>query len=199
MTRLVWTAMAIGVGIGILAGQGCGSVTGVGDPCTPEEELKTDFLGFDRNQVYTESKSFQCQTRLCLVDHFQGRTNCPYGQDRDGVPPESGGECKTPQTGKLVVGTSGDAINGKTVRAQCSNRRTAQAVYCSCRCANIEGKTDDGANYCKCPDGFSCQQLVTSIGPADTGLTGGYCVREGAAYDPNQPCTACDPVNNKCE
>ena len=27
-----------------------------------------------------ESRSFQCQTRICLVNHFQGRVSCPLGQ-----------------------------------------------------------------------------------------------------------------------
>ena len=61
--------------------------------------------------------------------------------------------------------------------------RTNKAVYCSCRCANIDGQTNDGANYCSCPDGFTCQQLVSSIGlGTNQELTGAYCIKSGTAY-----------------
>lgn len=53
---------------------------GVGDPCTPEEEHFPQFGGFRVSQEYIESRSFQCATRLCLVNHFQGRVSCPLGQ-----------------------------------------------------------------------------------------------------------------------
>jgi len=58
---------------------GCPS-TGVGDACTPEDEYKEQFSGFTLQSAFIESRSFQCQTRLCLVNHFQGRTSCPKGQ-----------------------------------------------------------------------------------------------------------------------
>ena len=44
----------------------------VGDPCVPEEEYSPTFSGFSVEEVSTESRSFQCQTRLCLVNHFKG-------------------------------------------------------------------------------------------------------------------------------
>jgi hypothetical protein len=53
---------------------------GVGDPCTPEDEHDSHFAGFDVGQTYIESRSFQCATRLCIVNHFQGRVSCPLGQ-----------------------------------------------------------------------------------------------------------------------
>jgi len=59
---------------------GCES-GGVGDPCTPEDEYKESFAGFDLSEENIESRSFQCQTRICLVNHFQGRVSCPNGQD----------------------------------------------------------------------------------------------------------------------
>ena len=40
------------------------------------------FTGFDEKEVNVESKSFQCRTRICLVNHFRGRVSCPYGQSR---------------------------------------------------------------------------------------------------------------------
>lgn len=53
---------------------------GVGDPCLPEEEYDSAFAGFKVTQEFIESRSFQCETRICLVNHFQGRVSCPLGQ-----------------------------------------------------------------------------------------------------------------------
>src|SRR5262245_26209503 len=53
---------------------------GVGDPCTPEDEYNPQFSGFAMTEEYIESRSFQCKTRICLVNHFQGRVSCPLGQ-----------------------------------------------------------------------------------------------------------------------
>lgn len=64
-----------------LALVGCPN-SGVGDPCTPEDEYKEQFSGFTLQSAFIESRSFQCETRLCLVNHFQGRTNCPLGQPK---------------------------------------------------------------------------------------------------------------------
>ena len=50
---------------------------GVGDPCTPEDEYEPQFAGFKVTEENIESRSFQCETRICLVNHFQGRTTCP--------------------------------------------------------------------------------------------------------------------------
>jgi hypothetical protein len=88
---------------------------------------------------------------------------------------------------------------GATVNPQCLDRTAEKAVYCSCRCANVDGQTNDGANYCTCPNGFSCTQLVSSIGATDEGLTGAYCIRNGTGYDPNNSCQAtCDPSAGNC-
>ena len=59
---------------------GCPS-SGVGDQCIPEDEYKENFAGFKVTEENVESRSFQCQTRICLVNHFQGRVSCPRGQE----------------------------------------------------------------------------------------------------------------------
>jgi hypothetical protein len=77
------------------------------------------------------------------------------------------------------------------VEPQCADRPAAQTVYCSCRCANINGRTDDGATYCTCPGTMMCVQLYSSIGNTDSGLdtiTGAYCVKANTEYDANAPC-----------
>jgi hypothetical protein len=53
---------------------------GIGDPCIPEDEYNADFAGFKVTEENIESRSFQCSTRICLVNHFQGRVTCPLGQ-----------------------------------------------------------------------------------------------------------------------
>src|SRR5262249_41304091 len=184
--------------------QGC-KATGIGDPCTPEQEYDPTFNGFDEQEVNVESKSFQCQTRLCLVNHFRGRVTCPYGQNetgdalQGGVPFSGDAQaCTVPGSTAKITGqpSGGGKGKGALVQPQCTDRVADKTVYCSCRCANLDGKTDDGANYCKCPDGFSCSQLVTSIGAGDTGLTGAYCVKDKTDYERTTACSAsCDPTN----
>src|SRR5215471_18426891 len=58
---------------------------GVGDPCIPEDEYKKNFSGYAETEVNVESRSFQCETRVCLVANFRGRVSCPYGQPAAGM------------------------------------------------------------------------------------------------------------------
>ncbi|MFO0643708.1 MAG: hypothetical protein U0183_31060 [Polyangiaceae bacterium] len=190
-SRLLLTVLLVGTGSVFFAGTGC-SASGVGDPCIPEQEYNEQFLGFSQKEVNVESKSFQCQTRVCLVNHFRGRVSCPYGQTAAGGG-RSSDPCVLPGTvdGK-VKGVPG-APEGAAVEPQCLNRKADATVYCSCRCANSQGKTDDGANYCACPDGFACEQLVDPTGQGNEGLTGGYCIKQNTKYDPGVDCQGdCD-------
>jgi hypothetical protein len=207
MTRTILAAAAAAIAVTIFTGTGC-NATGVGDPCTPEQEYLTDFLEFNINEVSTESKSFQCQTRLCLVNHFRGRVTCPYGQNMDGTPTspvtsccnaqnnatcKANAGCCTPGVPQPVVGPMPPSSTAAQIDPQCAERTADKAVYCSCRCADVNGNTNDGANYCTCPDGFACTQLVTSIGEGNTGLTGAYCVKSGTVYHSSDPCHDCNP------
>ncbi|MGH7295488.1 MAG: hypothetical protein ACRELB_11170 [Polyangiaceae bacterium] len=211
MTRTILASLAAAVAVTIVTGTGCNS-TGVGDPCVPEAEYSQAFLGFSYKEVNVESKSFQCQTRLCLANHFQGRVTCPYGQSSTGTAAGTTAFDETPGTSACLTPIS-QAVTGVdssgnvqappagvpptaapgAVLPNCTDRTAQNAVYCSCRCANIDGNTNDGANYCKCPTGFSCEQLVSAIGNIDTGITGGYCVKKGTDYTPDScaaPCSA---------
>src|SRR5688500_11472615 len=58
---------------------------GVGEPCSPEDEYQPAFSGFGVTEVNVESRSYSCETRVCLVNHFQGRVSCPYGQTAEEV------------------------------------------------------------------------------------------------------------------
>ncbi len=198
MTRSILAVFAVGLALAVLSGTGC-KQTGVGDPCTPEQEFQPTFQGFDQKEVLLESKSFQCQTRLCLVNHFKGRVSCPYGQKNGTAPTGAKDPCFVPGSTDPIIGNAADTANGKTVSAQCLDRTADKAVYCSCRCQNVDGRTDDGANYCKCPDGFHCGQLVTSIGASNEGLTGGYCVKDGTDFKTSDNCgQSCDASLKNC-
>ena len=187
MTRGILTALALTIGL-VLVSPGC-SDEGVGDPCTPEQEYNASFLGFSEKEVNVESKSFQCRTRICLVNHFRGRASCPYGQSIDGTGPlpgktigQSGGPCGIPGSESPITGKD-------------------KAVYCSCRCADINGQKPSDQVFCDCPDGFTCSQLVTSIGGGNEGLTGSYCIKSGTEFNKDSACNQgdCDPVKGDCE
>lgn len=214
MTRAILTSFLLGSCLFLVAAvsPGCKD-EGVGDPCTPEQEYDPSFLGFDEKEVNVESKSFQCRTRICLVNHFRGRASCTYGQSVDGVPPT--GTPPPNDNGCVVPGTT-DKITGLTnpgdpasfadpkkkalVAAQCRDRAADKTVYCSCRCADINGNQPSDQTFCTCPDGFSCTPLVTSIGAGNEGLTGSYCIKSNTAYNKDTACNQgdCDPNTNKC-
>lgn len=201
MVRPLATAIVLGGSLLFVAGPGCGD-EGIGDPCTPEQEFDPNFLGFDEKEVNVESKSFQCRTRLCLVNHFRGRVSCPYGQGPGGEAPPGGKNCTIPGTETPIEGAKDPATNDfvdtrkkSSVAAQCVDRASDKAVYCSCRCADINGQRPSDQTFCDCPDGFSCERLVTSIGQGNEGLTGSYCIKTNTKYDPTTACTQgeCDP------
>jgi hypothetical protein len=175
-----------------LSALGCDS-GGIGDPCVPEDEYQQTFNGFAETEVNVESKSFQCETRVCIVNHFKGRVSCPYGQkqgDIDMLPPDHGARCRVPGTnGKHCLngveqvectGNEGniDAIT-VPVAAQLLDRSAQDTVYCSCRCKG----PDPNANYCECPSGYECSELVKELGlPGRAQLAGSYCIKQGTAY-----------------
>jgi hypothetical protein len=187
-------------GVLFAAAPGCGD-EGVGDPCTPEQEYDPAFNGFDEKEVNVESKSFQCRTRICLVNHFRGRVSCPYGQSAEGAGPGEAGNCTVPGSATAITGDPNDVRKKALVPPQCVDRAADKAVYCSCRCADINGQKPGDQTFCDCPDGFTCTPLVTSIGKGNEGLTGSYCFENGTKYDSNTACNQgdCDPVTKKCQ
>jgi hypothetical protein len=170
----------------------------VGAPCLPYQELSPTFAGFNVAQLTVDQGDPACASGVCLVNHFQGRTSCAYGQVSDGTGVDGGAGCAVPGSGAPVA-PDGDPEVGKTVEPQCIDRSASLDVTCSCRCANPEGATDDGASYCTCPTGTMCAQLVPGFVSGDP-LAGGYCVPAGSTtYDPNNSCQAtCDPASDDC-
>ncbi len=198
MKRALLTAFLVGTGL-LIAIPAC-TDEGVGDPCTPEQEFEPSFTGFDDKEVNVESKSFQCRTRICLVNHFRGRASCPYGQSAEGNPPAGAAACTVPGTDTKITGLLNDADPASfkdprkkaLVAPQCVDRAADKAVYCSCRCADINGDTPSDQVFCKCPDGFACRPLVTSIGKGNEGLTGSYCIKNDTDYNKDTACNQGD-------
>ncbi len=206
-SRLVSSAVffVVALGSALLAAPGCSAGAGsgsdgVGKPCVPVMENDATFLGFQEREVNLETSSPSCATSVCLINHFRGRVSCPYGQSADGMGAGGVNPCKTPSKGAPVTGNANDRLKAQ-IPAQCVDRAADKAVYCSCRCANGNGRTDDGQQYCSCPDGFACTSAVTSIGSGTSDIAGSYCVKNGTVYDANTACNQgdCDPVAKKCE
>ncbi len=169
----------------------------IGAPCFSPLEETPSFAGFVELEVSLTSNSPQCgEGNVCLYNHFRGRVTCPYGQDKNGAGPGGTPGCETAVTCEPVRPNSPD--EGQTVPAQCSDRTAPSAVYCSCRCANIQGGTSDGT-YCQCPTGMSCTQLVSSLGlsPGTDDTSGAYCIKTGSEFDGGCE-DACDPIFGGC-
>lgn len=166
-----------GLALFALAALGCES-GGVGDPCIPEDEFFDTFSGFSLGEVNVESRSYQCETRVCLVNKFQGRVSCPYGTN--GTPADPNADptvrhnfpCEIPGFGGYTT---------VPVEPQLTARSPDVSVYCSCRC----GGDDPNARYCECPSGFECLEIVVSRDPQEQAqLAGSYCVRTNTNVDP---------------
>jgi hypothetical protein len=189
MNQKTWAKGVVTFFLGALS-IGCQS-GGIGDPCLPEDEYQLYFSGYAVTEVNLESRSFQCETRLCLVNHFQGRVSCPYGQGGPDPSKPDEQQCHVPGT------TGSETVIQVAVNPQYSKRMRNEAVYCSCRCAGA----DPEGRYCKCPTGFQCVKLldyVERLGSKE--LAGSYCVKDGTAYtegtDVLPACTVDDESKN---
>jgi hypothetical protein len=119
---------------------------GVGDPCTPEDEFQPDFAGFKMTEENIESRSFQCATRICLVNHFQGRVSCPLGQPGLDAPGSTRKACD-PDPAKMKTCdpmTDGECVAATTFVLDCNKDED---------CSTIPGlKCDTTAKLCTCDD-----------------------------------------------
>jgi hypothetical protein len=162
----------------------------IGSPCLPAAENVVDFPGFELGEVSVEQLSANEPSGgpVCLIDHFQGRVSCPYGENAAGEPPSCALPCRTP---------SGQAVAAPVV-AQCVNVPSAASVYWSCRCADSSGNTNDGT-YCTCPSSMTCKPLIATLGDAeDDDISGSYCVLAGAPAPGTSCAGSCDPTTAPC-
>jgi hypothetical protein len=161
------------------------SAASLGASCVPSPELSASFPGFSQTEVTLDENNPACGGgTTCVVNHFQGLTSCPYGQDA------GDDTCIVPGTSTAVL---------PEVPPQVTPRQADNTVYCSCRCENGVGKIDDGASYCACPTGYTCSPLVPTLVSGDP-LAGSYCIREGTTYNPlsEGEQTPCSPSDNPC-
>ena len=144
----------------------------VGAPCVPDAEYSAGFAPFSLRELYLESSSLECATRLCLVNHFQGRVSCPFGQDG----PDDERPCPLP-------GAHDESERVRSfVPAWDLDRPPSRAVYCSCRCAG----PDPNARYCECPSGYECRALVPELGFENAQLVGSYCIKADTEFEPSE-------------
>lgn len=143
---------------------------GVGDPCIPEDEYRTDFAGFKVSEENLENPSFQCSTRICLVNHFQGRVSCPLGQPAVDDPTSKRTSCDPNGAKCPDIALS---PGGKLYKQECVEA-LAQAQECTPPkmgepnpCAGTPGTTcDPNKRICVCtpggivPEGFFCGKAV---------------------------------------
>jgi hypothetical protein len=67
----------------LIAVAGC-EAPGVGDPCEPEDIPEG---GFKDTEVYLETRSLQCRTRVCMVNHLRGDPTVTDPRDETYVSP----------------------------------------------------------------------------------------------------------------
>jgi hypothetical protein len=132
---------------------------GVGDPCTPEDEYNAQFAGFKVEQENIESRSFQCATRICLVNHFQGRVSCPQGQATPvGCnPSNNGAECAGKQCipSQIFAPTCNDCTGNpdpNCVNVPCPAGASGNMLTCDmtrqvCTCSSSDSGTIQGVNF----------------------------------------------------
>ena len=170
MTRSILTGL-----LGLLSIAAVGALPlacqsgGIGDPCIPEDEYNADFGGFKVTEENVESRSFQCSTRICLVNHFQGRVTCPFGQKAptpcDGV----GKDAKCDVTAGEKCVEAGTNAPDCVPRASCSTAKD---------CPN-GGACNAGLCPETCSGGLACDKTrkvcgCTAINNND--VTGAKCV-----------------------
>ena len=196
MTRSQWILTMISTISAGWAALGC-TPGGVGDPCVPEDEYTATFSGFGEAEANVESRSFQCETRVCIANHFKGRVTCPYGQTKDYIAANEGQKDNvngTPAPGLCYIPISNNEVVTVAVDAQLLDRRAENTVYCSCRCKG----PDKAANYCSCPSGYSCLPLVPDLGFGQAQLVGSYCMKNGTEYKGSSTGSHCSSTAGNC-
>jgi hypothetical protein len=156
---------------------------GVGVPCIPEDEYSFRFSGFKVTEDIIESRSFQCATRICLVNHFQGRVSCPLGQPspKDG----QGLEGCTPKrdgAGNYVVGQGScglDPSDNKTKQMcmqagsfspSCDRGDGTKAAVDAANkfCSGLgAGNTCSEAGFCECKTDADCLFVTSAVVSCD--------------------------------
>ena len=129
---------------------------GVGDPCTPEDEYDPQFGGFKVTEENIESRSFQCQSRICLVNHFQGRVSCPLGQQDTQVkqcsPNNMGSDCAAGE----------NCVESASIAAPCDPTHANKG---NDDCLGFGNKCNAAGKFCECGTSSDCLNLGTPSHP----------------------------------
>ena len=147
----------------------------LGVRCIPSWESLPYFRGYSVKEIDIEQGGAECETNICLMNHFQGRVSCPYGQAA------GASDCLLPDGSSSVAGA---------VVPQLVSRQAAVAAICSCRCDG-----DGPGPYCTCPESMQCEHLVDDLGLGHSELAGSYCIPKGSQYDPRQVSEVCVAPN----
>lgn len=135
----------------------------LGGQCQPLSEQDPEFQGFNSAEVAIDEYTPACRTGTCVIQGFQGRVGCPYGQE-------------AAASGCTVSGSNDPVL--VPVLPQLTARPPSLAAVCSCRCAG------PGAGpFCSCPAGMECAKLVDDLGIGPRDIAGSYCLPEGARYE----------------
>lgn len=169
---------------------------GIGDPCVPEDEYDPNFPGFKVKEDNIESRSFQCDSRICLANFFQGRVSCPLGQapplpcnpaDEDSCSPD--------------LGAPKDSV---------CTESAANAPFCqdNARCDSFSGGEGNGkcnieGSFCECnpdaelgaagscPTGYSCDKETRQCKNYVCHVPGSCQVAKGDASEGDNEGKAC--------
>lgn len=146
MTRSILTGLFAVVSVGALGllPTSCQS-GGIGDPCTPEDEYNAQFNGFKVTEDNIESRSFQCESRICLVNHFQGRVTCPLGHAAPAACDGPGGHCDV-----------GECTEASTYAPYCDDKTAVCANGLTCTKLNKDSNKQ--GNFCACDSDDQCPQ-----------------------------------------
>ena len=181
MTRSILCGLLTLISVGALAVVpiACQS-GGVGDPCTPEDEYNTQFPGFKVQEENIESRSFQCSTRICLVNHFQGRVSCPQGQSLSDIQP-----CNGPTDTSCGAGAT--CVESQTLAPECTcdPHKTGD---CDAACSGIQGTTcDPTLKVCGCKQSQTVNGITFSCALADPACKGMTCLSVLKSYLCHKP------------
>jgi hypothetical protein len=155
------------------------SAGGVGVPCIPEDEYSFRFPGFKVTEDIIESRSFQCATRICLVNHFQGRVSCPLGQaspkdaqgnegcapDRDAkgnYKPGKGSCGLDPNDGK----TQQQCVEAGSFSPSCDISLGQDVADKFCAGLGAGGKCN-AAGFCECKTDADCNFVTSAVVSCD--------------------------------
>ena len=135
----------------------------LGAGCEPLSELDPEFSGFSINEISIDERTPACLSGTCVIQGFQGRVSCPYGQAT------ASGGCTIPGSNEPVL---------TPVAPQLLARPAGLSAVCSCHCAG-----PGPGPYCACPTHMECSHLVDDLGFGARDIAGSYCLPEGARYE----------------